>query len=52
MARTTAFSIKVAAFIVIVYVASPDSIAVEDAVVKVAVLRYYGPTDTAKSGLL
>ena len=51
MARTTAFSIKVAAFIVIVYVACAVSMFVEDAVLKVAVLRYYGPTDTAKLGL-
>jgi hypothetical protein len=51
-ARTTAFSINDAAFIVIVYVAWPVSNSVEDAVDKFADLRYYGPVDTANSGLL
>jgi hypothetical protein len=50
-ARTTALSIRDAAFIVIVYFARPVSISVEDAVVKVAVERYYGPVNTANSGL-
>ena len=52
IARTTTFSIRTAAFIVIVYVASPVSVLVEEAVVKVAFCKNYLSIDTANSGLL